>query len=104
MNSVELRQLFEREQDTRLQRDPWEDKLREFLHSNTMPYYTSKELLTQAMEKPVGTQTRADMNRVAPIMKAIGWHKERKTLGGDRHWVYVRPEKPGGPDLPGGDE
>ncbi|TVO75123.1 virulence-associated E family protein [Sedimenticola selenatireducens] len=99
------RELFEREQDTRLQRDPWEDRLRDFLGGNTTQYFTAEELLSQAIEKPVGTQTRADMNRIAPIMMSLGWHKARKSLQGKgRHWVYLRPVEDDSPDLPEGED
>lgn len=96
--------LFEEEQATRLQRDPWEDKLREWLEGNTQSFFTAEQLLSGAIEKPVGTQTRADMNRISPIMKAIGWHKKRRLVGKERCWGYERPLSSDAPDLPGDDD
>lgn len=100
VSKTEDRLLFEREQDTRLQRDPWEDMLREYLESQTKLFYTAADLLTEAVQKPPGTVTKADMNRIAPIMKALGWSKERRKLGKVRHWGYVNPNKDGLPELP----
>ncbi|MCU7904460.1 MAG: virulence-associated E family protein [Candidatus Thiodiazotropha sp. (ex Epidulcina cf. delphinae)] len=85
-------------QDDRLQRDPWEDKLLEFLSCNTGQYYSSYQLLTEAIGMDAPYIQRAHMNRIAPIMKAVGWRKERKLLPDllkpgkkTQQRVYVRP-------------
>ncbi|MCU7839758.1 MAG: virulence-associated E family protein [Candidatus Thiodiazotropha sp. (ex Troendleina suluensis)] len=92
------RVLIEDQQDGRLQRDPWEDKITEFLSVNTGQHYSAYQILTEAIGMDAPHIQRAHMNRIAPIMKAIGWKKERKLLPDllkpgkkTQQRVYVRP-------------
>ena len=89
------RQLFEAEQDGRLQIDPWHYPIEDYLHSVSLQHVTSADILSNAIEKDPAHVTRADQNRISPIMKSLGWEhkKKRVTIKGDKvpRWVYVRP-------------
>ncbi len=92
------RQLFEAEQDSRLQVDPWQYHIERYLTKDAGEYVTSAEILSDAIKKDAGHVTKADQNRISPIMQAIGWkHKKKRIWVGTEklpRWVYVRPEKP----------
>jgi len=88
--------LFIEEQDKRLQIDPWQYPIEFYLRSVDQSWVTADMVLVGAIKKDNGTHTRADQNRLAPMMKLIGWHKRRKTvvdIDGSRRQrhVYVRP-------------
>ncbi len=89
------RQLFEAEQDGRLQIDPWQYPIEDYLHGVTLEHVTSADILTNAIEKDPAHVTRADQNRISPIMKALGWahKKKRVSVRGKSvpRWVYERP-------------
>lgn len=90
-------QLFINEQDSRMQGDPWETKLQDYLHVATKDYFTAAELLEECIGKPLGTQNKADENRLGPIMQSLGWKHGRKRIPVPnsaekaQRRVYVRP-------------
>ena len=90
------RVLFEAEQGQRFQGDAWEFYIQRYINSaDCGEYTTAAELLTNAIEKDPGQQTRADQNRIAPIMQSLGWAKKKKRIvvGGSKKPVncYIRP-------------
>lgn len=95
ITSESERQLFEAEQDSRLQIDPWQYPIEDHLRSMSSSYVTSAELLGEAIKKDAAHVTKADQNRISPIMKALGWqHKKKRVQVGNEklpRWVYVRP-------------
>ncbi len=89
-------ELFFDEQDARLQLDPWHYKIEDFLRSTTAGFVTADQVINEAIKKDDAHVTRADQNRIAPIIKAIGWVKGRKVvvIGGEkiqRHG-YIKPD------------
>ena len=74
------RLLFTEEQEDRLQRDAWEDIVRDWLQSTVMDHLTAAEILSEALGIDAGHIQRVHQNRLAPIMKALGWRKRRKEL------------------------
>lgn len=90
--------LFEGEQDSRMQADPWETLLQDYLDVSTQAYFTAAELLVDCIKLDGGHMTRAHQNRLSPIMKSLGWHSERRWIpvGASaekkQRRVYVRPE------------
>ena len=88
---------FTKEQEDRLQIDPWQYRIERFLQHLNKEYVTADEVLLKACDKDTGTHNRADQNRIAPLMKMLGWHKARKLILDDtgskrqRH-VYCRPD------------
>jgi putative DNA primase/helicase len=67
-------------QDGRLQRDPWEDVLFTFLKATTRPWLTSADILTEGLGFDPAHIQQAHMNRIAPIMKSLGWVSARKRV------------------------
>lgn len=93
------RSVFEAEQDQRMQVDPWQYPIEDYLRSTTAEYMTAADVISNAIEKDKAQVTRADQTRLSPIMKALGWKNTRKRVlvGGQkvqRH-VYIRTEKSG---------
>jgi len=101
------RELVEREQDARLQRDPWEEVISTWLDNSASEYVSAYEILHQALGFDPAHIQKAHLNRVAPIIKLLGWRKERKSLPDARsagkvrrQWVYCRPLSDDRPPLP----
>ena len=92
IDGPEERVLCEAEQETRLSRDAWEDIISDWLMTHVSPYYTAAQILTDALGLDAAHIQRVHQNRLSPIMKALGWGKGRKDLGGKRVNVYTRPE------------
>jgi len=95
----EERRLFEDEQEVRMVRDAWEDPIREWLAGQTADYFTYADILCGALDIDVGHIQRVHQNRLAPIMKHLGWTKARRMIADPRgsgrmtkSHVYVRPE------------
>jgi predicted P-loop ATPase len=51
---------------------------------------TSEAILCKAIAKPIERQTRSDQMQVAAIMRDLGYGKTRKSVEGDRQWVFVK--------------
>jgi putative DNA primase/helicase len=79
-------------QDARLQRDPWEDLLRPWLDSRATPHVQSAEILKDCIGIDGAHMQPAQMNRLAPIMKSLGWRSTRKRLplGKNNKKIQVR--------------
>ncbi|WP_299076437.1 VapE domain-containing protein [uncultured Paraglaciecola sp.] len=89
--------VFDTVQDERMQLDPWQISIEDYLHKTTREYVQADDVLVDAIKKDMAQVTRADQNRVSPIMKSLGWRNERKRIrlsGSDkkvqRH-VYLNP-------------
>ncbi|WP_417550135.1 VapE domain-containing protein [Methylophaga sp.] len=91
--------LFESEQDDRMQADPWESMLQDYLDTATDEYFTAADLLLNCIKLDGGHMTRAHQNRLSPIMKSLGWKNERRWIITGvsaqkvQRRVYVRPVK-----------
>lgn len=90
--------LFENEQDARLQVDPWhypvERFLREWQPTDIRINWLTADEVLNAIGRETSHASRADQNRLAPIMKALGWHKTRKLISVSpriQKHVYERP-------------
>lgn len=100
--------LFDDEQENRLQRDAWEEPIKEWLARQTVNEFTYADILTQALNIDVGHIQRAHQNRLAPIMKHLGWKKARRIIkdpnnpgASTKRHVYQRPacERPVQPEV-----
>jgi len=67
-------------QDTRLQRDPWEDLLRPWLGASKKPHLTAAEILKDCIGLDGAHMQPAQVNRLAPILKMLGWRPTRTRL------------------------
>jgi predicted P-loop ATPase len=74
---------------------PWLAPVREWIASprNAGCPITTEILLTDAINKPVERQSRADQMQVASICYQLGLKKRRKTVNGVQKWVFVQPPK-----------
>ena len=87
-------------QDSRLQRDPWEDLLRPWLEMVTKPHLTTAEILKDCIGVDGAHMQQMHMNRLGPILKSLGWRSKRKRISGPngktsqvRVWVSEEHEK-----------
>lgn len=88
--------LFDGEQDLRMQADPWENMLADYLDKMQSEHFTADQLLIDCIGLDGGHMQRAHQNRLSPLMKSLGWHSQRKRISVDgtikQRRVYVRPE------------
>ena len=72
--------------------NPWKNKISDFVNAphNVLQEFTTNELLSEVIEKPLERQTRYDQMQVAMILKDLGLVKKRITFEGGRKWVYKR--------------
>ena len=90
-------EVFDQVQADRMQVDPWQFAIEDYLLNSTRDYFTADDILTGAIEKDLKTVTRADQNRISPILKALGYSNKRKRIqvGArkiSRH-VYVKSDE-----------
>lgn len=72
--------VVEDAQDARLQRDPWEELLRPWLAEREHKPLTTAEVLTEGLRFDAPHIQQAHMNRLGPIIKALGWKSKRLRL------------------------
>ena len=79
-------------QDARLQRDPWEDLLRPWLADTYRKDLSSAEILKDCIGIDGAHMQPAQMNRLGPIMRSLGWRSTRKriVLAGSNKKAQVR--------------
>lgn len=90
---VELALQVNRENEAYQVSNPWREPIEAWLRApiNAARVITSELLLTEAVQKPVGQQTRADQMQVGSIMREVGWSKRRATVDGRLKWVFFQP-------------
>jgi predicted P-loop ATPase len=81
------------ENETYLVDSPWKAAIQEWLGAarNMGRTITSELLLSEAINKPVERQGRADQMQVASILRDLGYEKKRQWLEGRNKWVFVQP-------------
>ena len=67
-------------QEDRMQADPWEDLIREYLEDRDV--VTSEQLLVDAVAVPKDRLSNSQHKRVCGIMKSLGWEPARVTVVG----------------------
>lgn len=90
---VELALQVNRDNEAYQVSNPWREPIEAWLRApiNAARVITSELLLTEAVQKPVGQQTRADQMQVGSIMREVGWSKRRATVDGRLKWVFFQP-------------
>ena len=63
-----------------MQLDPWHYRIEDWLIKQTKGWCTADEVLCFAIDKDMAAITRADQNRISPIMKKMGYKNIRKRL------------------------
>ncbi|MDH5612196.1 MAG: virulence-associated E family protein [Gammaproteobacteria bacterium] len=66
-------------QDSRMQADPWEGLLIKFFAKSVNEYFHAHEIL-EGIGVDGGHQTQAHVNRIAPILRSLGWKNTRKRI------------------------
>jgi len=89
LDEVELIELARAEQAERLEEDPWESKVAEWLPS--APHRPSTaDILEHALSLETGRWTKAETNRIGAIMRTLGWHSVQGVTNAHghraRHW------------------
>lgn len=69
--------------------DPWEPVLQEWLRNRVR--CTTTEALSEAIKIDTGRQGRRDEMRVAVLLRAAGWTRERIRVDGLKRWVWLAP-------------
>lgn len=88
---VEQQALVEAENESYIVSNPWQQAVEAYLTRRvSVQPLTSEEVLTEAIQKPLERQTRADQMQVAAILKDLGWVKKRESSG-RRRWIYIHP-------------
>ena len=73
--------------------DPWQDIVSVYINEDIYPNsFTTALILEQVLDKKIAVQSRTDEMRVAAILKALGFVKERVMRNGTRVWEWTKPE------------
>jgi predicted P-loop ATPase len=72
--------------------NPWREPIQAWLRvpANHGRDITSELLLSEAIQKPVERQTRADQMQIASIMRELRWTSSRRMIDGSLRRVFVR--------------
>jgi predicted P-loop ATPase len=73
--------------------NPWREPIEAWLRQpvNFGRTITSELLLTEAIQKSIGQQTRTDQMQVGSIMRDMGWGRTKRRVEGGLKWVYTPP-------------
>ena len=88
LDSRALNACAEEEQSERCEQDPWHDLIVQWLvdrEDASIP-----EILTACIDKPKPHWNQQDQNRVARVLRALGWKRRRVGGRGDREWRYKK--------------
>ena len=90
---LDLAQQVTRENEGYQVENPWRSPIETWLSSpqNQLKAITSELLLTEAIQKPVERQSRADQMQVGTIMRDLGYQKRRQSVDGTLRWVFFLP-------------
>jgi hypothetical protein len=88
---AELATIVSRENETYLIDSPWLPAVQEWLAKLTLgDTITTERILSQAVQKPIERQTRADQMAVADILRSLAYRRERVTIQGSKIWRWVK--------------
>lgn len=90
---LDLALTVNRENEAYQVSNPWREPIEAWLAApaNQLRLITSELILTEAVQKPIERQTRADQMQVGSIMREVGWAKRRQTIDGKQKWVFFQP-------------
>jgi predicted P-loop ATPase len=91
---IELALQVNRENESFQVVNPWREPIEAWLKAPAScgRHITSEVLLTEAIQKPIERQSRADQMQVGSIMRELGWSKARRLVDGSLRWVYFQPQ------------
>jgi len=70
------------EQAERYEADPWQEAIERWAEGREP--FGVEEVLTRALEKPIGVCTQADRNRVGRCLRVLGYERFQHRTGGER--------------------
>lgn len=98
VDSDDIRAACEAEQDARTQQDPWKEQIAAWLAAPerraaiaSKGFVTMADLLANGLEIDRARWTKTDSNRVAEILRGLGWQRARRRIDGVPTWVHVPP-------------
>jgi predicted P-loop ATPase len=73
--------------------NPWRAPIEAWLQApaNAGKTITSELILSEAIQKPIERQTRADQMQVGQILRDLGLTKRRQTIDGAQKWTFANP-------------
>lgn len=73
--------------------NPWRAPIEAWLQApaNAGKVITSELILSEAIQKPIERQTRADQMQVGTILRDLGMVKRRQTIDGVQKWTFANP-------------
>jgi predicted P-loop ATPase len=89
----EVLAIAEQEQADRYRTDPWDSNIRNFLRYEGDSEVSVEKLLHEVLGIPLDRRSQTDANRVASILRANGWRKQRIGPPTGRRYVY-KPHTP----------
>ena len=88
---IDLAAIVSRENESYLIDSPWLPAVQEWLTKLTLgDSITTERILSQAVQKPIERQTRADQMAVADILRSLAYRRERVTIQGSKIWRWVK--------------
>lgn len=85
-------------QRARYDQDAWQERVEKFIYTahpnGEIGPFTVSQILEGIGLRDARDQDQRAKNRVAAIMKFLGWDRRQAREGGDRPWKYFPPEKP----------
>jgi predicted P-loop ATPase len=88
---IDLAAIVSRENESYLIDSPWLPAVQEWLSKLTLgDSITTERILSQAVQKPIERQTRADQMVVADILRGLAYRRERVTIQGSKIWRWVK--------------
>ncbi len=75
---------------------PWLPPIAAWLNqpANQMKHITSELILTEAVDKTVDKQTRADQMQISTILKSLNYKRKRRRINNVPSWVWVPTSDP----------
>ena len=70
---------------------PWQSVIALYLASpaNKLKAITTELLLTEAIEKAVDKQTKADQMHVSTVLKSLGYYRTRRSIDGHQKYIWL---------------
>ncbi len=90
LNTDHLIQAAGIEQQSRYERDPWDEPIRDYLSAPGRSETSVADLLTACLHKDRALWSQSDFNRVARCLKSQGWERYRANVDEQRSWRYRR--------------
>ena len=88
---IDLAAIVSRENESYLIDSPWLPAVQDWLTKLTLgDTITTERILSQAVQKPIERQTRADQMAVADILRSLAYRRERVTIQGSKIWRWVK--------------